>query len=83
MQTIEAFSLYNAIWSISLFLIGLGVIWYKMHLLRMEIHKLVEGLPRIGSEFIHAELQDVRDELDRTRARQKIIEEHCGINGEG
>ena len=75
------FSWINALWSLGLFFLGLGVMWYKLHLLRMEIHTLVEKLPQIGSEFIRGELSEMQDQLDETRARQRIIEEHCGING--
>lgn len=73
----------NAIYSLSLVVILGGIIWYKMHLLRMEIHELVERLPKIGSEFIRQELEEIHEKLDRTRARVSLCEERIGLNGEG
>lgn len=79
---ILGFSTTNALWSLGLFLVGLAVIVWKMHKLRMEIHALVVGLPRIGSEFIHEELDSIKESLNETRARVRLIEEQIGLNGE-
>lgn len=76
-----SFSLVNAVYSLALVVILGGIIWYKMHLLRMEIHALVEKLPQIGSEFIRQELDELKDELDRTRARVAVCEERHGLDG--
>jgi|GEM_PF-3101959 len=79
---ITAFSWPNAMWSLGLiFLLG-GVIWYKLHLLRMEIHSLVERMPSLGSEFIRREMFDVRRDLEATIARVRLCEHRQGINGE-
>jgi len=68
----------NILWSLLLF----GIILWKIRRLRDEIHQLVEGLPTMGSQFIRSELNEVRDELDRTRARVQICEERLGLNGQ-
>lgn len=78
----EQFSWTNAVWSLGLFVLLAGVIWYKMHLLRSEIHQLVDALPRIGSEFVKREVAELRDALRETRARLVIVEERLGLNGE-
>lgn len=77
-----AFSWSTAIWS--LFVVGVValVIWIKMHLLRMEIHTLVQKLPNLGSEFIRKEISEVRRDLDVTIARVRLCEKRQGFNGE-
>lgn len=80
--TATQFNLVNGIWSLSLFLVLCGVIWYKMHRLRLEIHALVESLPTLGSVFIKQQLADVKEDLDTTRARVMICEEKLGLNGQ-
>lgn len=76
-----AFSWPNALWSLALIVVLGGIIWYKMHLLRMEVHTLVEMLPNLGSEFIRRELSDVRRDLDEMMARLGLCEERQGYNG--
>lgn len=78
---INAFSWLNAMWSLSLFAILVGVIWYKLHRLRMEIHALVQSLPSLGSQFIKHDLVDLRSLLDETRARITVCEERMGLDG--
>jgi type II secretory pathway component PulF len=75
-------NLINGAWSLGLFLVLCGIIWYKMHRLRLEIHTLVESLPTLGSQFIKQQLADVRYDLDTTRARVMICEEKLGLNGQ-
>lgn len=78
-----SFSWSNAIYTALMCLVLGTIIWWKMHLMRLEIHQLVVGLPKIGSEFIHEELMEMRRDLDQARASIKVIEEHVGLNGEG
>jgi hypothetical protein len=79
---ITAFSWPNAFWSLGLFTILGVVIWYKLHLLRIEIHSLAEKLPNLGSEFIRSEISEVRRDLERTMARVRLCERRQGVNGE-
>lgn len=76
------FSWVNAGWSLFLFCLALGVIWHKMHLLRLSIQKLVESLPTLGSKFLRADLDEMRRDLDEMRAVILVINEHVGLNGE-
>lgn len=71
----------NALWSVFLVVLVVGVMWYKMHLMRKEIHQLTESLPTIGSQFIRAQLVEVKADLDTTRARVTICEQKLGLNG--
>lgn len=82
MEWQDQFNWRNGLWSLGLFALALGVVWYKLHLLRLEIHALVERLPQIGSEFIRNQMAELREELNTTRARVQICEERLGLNGE-
>jgi len=82
MPIITGFSWPNALWSLFLVLLLAAIIWYKLHLLRMELHGLVEKIPNLGSEFIRREISDVRRDLETTRARLRLCERRQGFNGD-
>lgn len=75
-------SLPNALWSLGLFVLAVGIIFRRDRLLRASIHDLVVNLPHMGSEFIRQQLSDLREDLNETRANVQIIKEHVGLNGE-
>lgn len=78
----SSFSWTNAVYTLALVAVAVGVIWWKLWRLRLEIHLLVTELPHMGSEFIRSELRDLREDLNETRAKVRVIEEKCGLNGQ-
>lgn len=75
--------LSNALWSFLLFCVAMGVLWYKIHGMKMEIHTLIERLPSMGSAFVRREIEDLKQESGETRARLTICEDKLGLDGEG
>lgn len=79
---VDTFSWPNGLWSLFLFALLIWVLWYKLHLLRMEIHNLVERLPKLGTEFIRKEIDEVKRDLDAVKARVRLCETRQGYNGD-
>lgn len=82
MPVTTSFSLINAAWSLGLFLLAVAVLLWKLHRMRLEVHALVVALPTMGSEFVRREIEELKQEVDRTRVRVSICEEQLGLNGQ-
>lgn len=74
-------NIIGVLWSLGLAGLVVGIFWYKLHLMRLEIHRLVESLPQIGSEFIREQMKELRQDMDVTRARVRICEQKLNLDG--
>jgi hypothetical protein len=81
MPVIDAIASPNVYLSLFLFVVAMGVFWVKMHLMRKEIHLLVETLPAVIDQQVAHEVEELRQEQRETRARLMLCEEKLGLNG--
>lgn len=83
MHTAHGFVWSNALWSFALFVLAMSVFLLKMHAMRKRLDALIQALPTLGSQFVRAEIEELKQEASETNARLNVCEEKLGLDGNG
>lgn len=55
--------------------------WRKMHLMRLEIHRLAEAVNSLGSSFIRDELHELQQEVHQLCLDMLEVKSSIGLGG--